>query len=82
MSATTLDGLAIYELATIIHNDWVKPNYAAVPYIEAMLSLENIEDFYGLDSARSVVSYFLSNAASWRGAEARAVKAELKRRVR
>jgi hypothetical protein len=30
------------------------------------------------DSAESIVAYFLSNAATWRGADARRIKAELK----
>ena len=50
----------------------------AQPYLEAMQYLTTINDDYYLDSGRSVVLYFLSNAASWRGDDARRIKKELK----
>jgi hypothetical protein len=68
-------------LATIareIRTDWTKPYFGAVPYIDAMARLTTITDPYGSDDAESVVLYFLSNATSWRGEKARAIKAELK----
>ena len=68
----------IYEIARDIRNDWPKVNYAAVPYLEAMADLDKISDPYGMDSGRSVVLYFLSNASSWRGDVARKIKKELK----
>jgi hypothetical protein len=40
-----------------------------------------MSDHYYADDARSIVIYFLSNASSWRGPVAKAVKAELKRRL-
>ncbi len=43
-----------------------------------MFSLNSIDDAYGMDSGRSVVAYFLSNARSFRGDDARRLKAELK----
>jgi len=55
-----------------------KINYAARPYLDAMASLDSINDRYFEDSAKSVVVYFLSNASSFRGPEAKALKAELK----
>jgi hypothetical protein len=64
-------------IAAEIAQDWKKPNYAALPYLRAMRWLHTIEDKYGLDSGRSVVAYFLSNASTWRGPVARRVKAEL-----
>lgn len=74
--------LTIGGLAAMIDRDWGNVNFAARPYLDAMYSLGSIDDSYGLDSGRSVVSYFLANATSWRGETARAVKAELKRRLR
>ena len=50
----------------------------AQPYLDAMQYLTSIDDDYYLDSGRSVVLYFLSNAASWRGDDARRIKKELK----
>jgi len=68
----------INHIAGEIEADWVKVNYAARPYLDAMFRLQSIDEDYGLDSARSVVAYFLSNAGGYRGETARKVKAELK----
>ena len=75
------EGKQLRPLSTIareIFNDWKKVNYAAKPYLEAMFSLDSINDKYGMDDARSVVAYFLSNASTWRGPKAKEIKAELK----
>lgn len=66
------------EIARDIHANWSEVNYAALPYLNAMSSLNSIQDTYDCDSAASVVAYFLSNAATWHGVEARRIKAELK----
>lgn len=68
----------IHEIASEILKDWKKPYFGALPYIEAMLELNTIHDNYYLDTAESVVLYFLSNATTWRGETARRIKAELK----
>jgi hypothetical protein len=68
----------IYEIAREIEKEWPKVNYAARPYLDAMKSLVKITDNYLYDSGKSVVIYFLSNAASFRGDAARRLKAELK----
>jgi hypothetical protein len=70
------------EIASYIYRDWSKVNYAAQPYLSALASLDSIDQSYGYDSGKSIVLYFLSNASSWRGPIAKAVKAELKRRVK
>ena len=69
---------SISTIAFEIASDWKKVNFAARPYLDAMYSLEKITDNYGFDSARSVVTYFLCNASSWKGEVAKRVKAELK----
>lgn len=72
------------EIAAEIVRVWVKkdgtPNvyYAAAPYVEAMFALDKITEDYFADSARSVVRYFLANAATFRGEDAKRIKAELK----
>lgn len=68
----------ISEIAREINTKWSKVNYAAKPYLDAMFSINSITDNFGLDSGRSVVAYFLSNANSWRGDDAKRIKAELK----
>lgn len=65
-------------IAQDIRTHWPVPNYAAVPYLRAMTSLTTMASTYGADDARSIVMYFLSNAATWRGEHARRIKAELK----
>ena len=55
-----------------------KVNFAAKPYLSAMRGMDSIHDNYGADSDKSVVLYFLANAATWRGDTAKRVKAELK----
>lgn len=65
-------------IAKDIRNDWAKPYFGAVPYLDAMETLNSIRDTYYYDDAESVVRYFLSNATSWKGETARAIKAELK----
>lgn len=69
---------SIKEIASEIQADWTKVNFAALPYLDAMHSLDSVSDSYGLDSGQSVVAYFLANAGTWRGDRARALKAELK----
>jgi hypothetical protein len=86
--AVDLSELPLYTLANIVLADWRKPDgtqniwFGAVPYLQAMFSLSSVDDSYGADSGKSVVIYFVSNAAQWRGPVARAVKAELKRRIK
>ena len=65
-------------IARDIIRDWTKPNIGAVPYLDAMHSLQTITDKYYYDDAESVVRYFLANATAWKGETARAIKAELK----
>lgn len=69
---------ALNVIAKEIYADWGKVDYAAQPYLDAMVVLRSVDEPYGYDSGRSVVRYFLANARSWRGETARRVKAELK----
>jgi hypothetical protein len=68
----------LYVIAGEIRATWPKPYFGAVPYISAMSSLTRMTDAYGMDSADSIVRYFLVNAKTWRGDDARRIKAELK----
>lgn len=69
---------ALSTIAADIRQHWPKVYFGAVPYLDAMRSLTRITDNYYADDARSVVLYFLSNATTWRGEDARRIKAELK----
>jgi hypothetical protein len=79
---TNLKSLTISGIACVISDDWAKVHVAARPYLEAMFTLDSIKDNYYADSGRSIVLYFLNNATSWKGEVAKAVKAELKSRLK
>lgn len=66
-------------IAREIKNDWTKINFGAVPYLQAMETLNSINDSFGCDSAKSIVIYFLSNASTWKGENAKRIKVELKK---
>jgi hypothetical protein len=73
-----LNQRSLSEITREIKKDWVKPNFAAVPYIEAMSCLDKVTDNYGMDNGKYIVNYFLCNAGTWRGETAKRIKAELK----
>ena len=76
---TTKTNRPLYQIASEIRKDWgAKINFGAKPYLDAMATLNSIEDNYIMDSGKSIVLYFLSNASTWRGETAKRVKAELK----
>jgi hypothetical protein len=77
----SLKNLELYQIADIIRTDWKNINYAAKPYLQAMSGLCHVDDSYGFDSGRSIVTRFLANASTWRGVIARAIKKELKSRL-
>jgi hypothetical protein len=77
MTATETQHRPLYRIAEEIHSDWKNINYAAQPYWEAMLTLDQITEDYYFDTGKSIVRYFLSNAQTWRGETARRVKKEL-----
>ena len=65
-------------IARDIRATWPKVYFGAVPYLQAMATLEGMSSRYGEDDARSIVAYFIANAGTWRGDDARRIKAELK----
>lgn len=65
------------EIANEISDNWPKPYFGAVPYLDAMKTLDHITGHYFDDSASEIVMYFLANANTWRGEKARAIKKEL-----
>ena len=70
------------KIALEVLKDWSSPYFGALPYLDAMLQLDGIDEDFGRDSGRSIVHYFLVNATMWRGDVARRVKAELRRMLR
>lgn len=74
--------MSISEIAQEIRKDWRNVNFGAKPYLCAMMGLNSVDDMYGYDTGRSVVTYFLCNANTWKGETARAIKKELNRRIK
>lgn len=72
----------ISSIARIILADWRPVSPYAKPYLMAMRGLYDMSDDYGADSANSVVSYFLSNASTWRGPVAKEVKLHLNKMLK
>lgn len=77
-TATQTTTRSLRDIAKEIQKDWQRPYFGARPYLEAMHELDSLNDRYGADSGRSIVLYFLTNAASWRGEVAKRVKQELR----
>lgn len=68
------------QIARDIKSVWLNVYFGAVPYLEAMLTLDTSDpnDMYLYDTAGDIVRYFLANAQTFRGADANKLKAELK----
>lgn len=79
MQPTTDKPRTISAIAMEISRLWTKPYFGAVPYLAAMRGMNNASDPVGYDSGKSIILYFLSNAKTWRGDDARRLKAELKK---
>jgi hypothetical protein len=74
--------LSLRDIANAIEQDWKNVSPYARPYLDAMKELGSVSDSFYSDSGSSVVMYFLANAASYRGENARAYKAQLKAMVK
>ena len=68
------------EIAKDILQHWKNPYFGAKPYIQAMLLINSAEPdaHYLSETAEDIVTYFLANATTFRGEDARRIKAELK----
>ena len=68
------------QIAREIKQVWPKVYFGAVPYLDALLELDTTDPkaAYYFDTAKDMVLYFLANAQTFRGADARRLKAELK----
>lgn len=69
------------EIAKDILQHWKNPYFGAKPYIQAMLLINSAEPNapYLYESAEDIVAYFLANATTFRGEDAKRIKAELKK---
>jgi hypothetical protein len=69
----------IRQIAYEIKRLWTKPYFGAVPYLNAMCTVDGPNDTHGCEDGKTQVLYFLSNASTWRGEDAKRIKAELKK---
>ena len=72
------------EIAREIKQTWKNVYFGAEPYLQAMLTIESSykDAPYMLELAEDIVIYFLANAQTWRGEDARRIKAELKSMIK
>lgn len=72
------------EIAREIKQTWKNVYFGAVPYLNALLEINSCNKHakYWHDTAEEIVPYFLANAQTWRGEDARRIKAELKSMIK
>lgn len=71
------------QIAKDIKSTWLNVYFGAVPYLEAMLELDTTDPdtMYYNDSAENIALYFLANASTFRGNDAKKLKEELKKLI-
>lgn len=72
------------EIAREIKQTWKNVYFGAEPYLQAMTTIDSSDKNapYMLELAEDIVIYFLANAQTWRGEDARRIKAELKSMIK
>jgi len=73
-----MENRSISSIARDIKRVWAKPYFGAKPYLDAMMTMDDITDKYFEDDGEMIVAYFLANASTFRGNDAKILKAELK----
>lgn len=85
MTTTSTAVRPLHEIAKEIRKDWPvawNEEHPAGAYLIPMSTLNKVTDNYFMDSGKSIVIYFLSNATGWRGETAKRIKAELKEMIK
>lgn len=72
------------EIAREIKQTWKNVYFGAKPYLQAMATINSSDKnaLYLMESADTIVRYFLANATYWRGEDAKRIKAELKSMIK
>lgn len=78
VTVPTTEPRSLHNIADDIVKTWPKVYFGAVPYVRAMRHIETVNDKFDHETGRDIVLYFLVNAKTWRGEDARRIKAELK----
>ena len=55
---------SLSEIAAEIRREWPTVYFGAVPYLQAMGTLDKVSDNYGADPGEEIVLYFLSHFVS------------------
>jgi hypothetical protein len=82
MNKTLNERVSVSEIAHAIAKDWQNVSPYAADYLNAMKEIRSVNDNYYADSAKSVILYFLANANTYRGENARSYKALLKEMIK
>lgn len=71
------------QIARDIKSTWLNVYFGAVPYLEALLTLDTTDPnaMYYHDRAEDIALYFLANASTFRGNDAKKLKEELKKLI-
>lgn len=72
------------EVAREIRAKWSKPYFGAVPYLDTLEQVHTSDKNapYMVEQVKDIVLYLLCNMATFRGADARRLKAELKEMIK
>lgn len=72
------------QIAQEVKSIWKNVYFGAVPYLDAMLTLNTADKNapYLFETAKDIVLYFLANAQTFRGPDAKRIKAELKTMIK
>ena len=66
------------DIAKDIRSNWAEPSFEAQPYLAALECLDDVSDYFGLDTGRAIIGYFLAHAGAFNGPHAHRLKAELR----
>jgi hypothetical protein len=82
-TATATQNRPIYEIAREIKNIWRTQGkgiyFGAASHLDALLSIDKPTDIYISESGKWIAAYFLANAATFKGEDAKRLKLELKK---
>lgn len=72
------------EVAREIRAKWPKPYFGAVPYLDVLEQVDSSDKntIYMVERVRDLVAYLLCNMNTFRGEDARRLKAELKEMIK
>lgn len=71
-------------IAKEIKQLWCKPYFGAIPYLDALSQIHSMDKDtpYLFETAGDIVLYLLANMGTFRGEDAKRIKAELKEMVK